>query len=233
MTMPWDTKLEIDVSGVHVMIGMPCIQDMPWQTVGSLIETCIELKGRSIPFDVKIVGGCSVIEQARTHVVKEFLESKADRLFMVDADIVWEPKDFLRLLALSVKMEVIGAIYPTKRDQTTFLMSWDEEKPLATNEFGCLPINGMGLGFTVFAREVIEKLADRAPKLMFPGSDKPLAHVFRCDANDGAFRGEDMAFFSDARSIGYQPYLEPKISLGHVGRKVYTGSIMNAMQKVS
>jgi hypothetical protein len=58
---------------------------------------------------------------------------------------------------------------------------------------------------------------------------REIPSVFRIDSVDGGRRGEDMAFFADIRAAGYKVMLDPTVDLGHVGRKVYTGSIRDAL----
>jgi len=222
--------MEFDMTDVSVMIGIPCGPDLPWQTLQSIVETCLALRDKGIPFELKMVAGCSIVEQARSKVTYEFLQSSMNRLFMIDSDMQWKAQDFIRMLALSTKMDVVCAAYPAKRDACTFMLKWGEDE-LVSNEYGCVPIDGVGLGFTIVHRGVIAELSDNAPKLMFPGMDSPIAHIFRCDADNGAFRGEDMAFFADVKALGYKVNLDPNVSLGHVGTKTYTGSILDAMRR--
>jgi hypothetical protein len=78
----------------------------------------------------------------------------------------------------------------------------------------------------------VQALADVTPKIMFGLDNEPMAHLFACDVNDGSFVGEDMAFFARLRKIGYQPYFDPSLTLGHVGEKVYSASIQDHLQQV-
>jgi hypothetical protein len=220
---------EFDLAGVSVMLAMPVNRDLPWQTAQSLIESVNLLKDRGIPFDVQFVVGSSIIEVARSKVADAFLKSGHTRLMMLDSDQTWSAKSLLRMLALSTRMDVVVGAYPAKRDPPTFLLS-PEEGAVESNEWGCIPVKGIGLGFTVVTRSVIEALAQRAPKLVFPESPEPLPHIFRCDVVDGAFRGEDMAFFADLRALGRTVWLDPSIELGHVGAKEYRGAILDALQ---
>jgi hypothetical protein len=220
-----------DVSGLRVMIAIPCGPTLPWQTVQSLVETVIVLKEKSIPFEITMVAGSSIVESARSKVTHQFLKSECNRLFMIDSDVTWSAQFAVRLLALSSKLPIVCGAYPAKVDPVTFLMGHNVNANMVMNEYGCLPISGMGLGFCIVQREVIEKLAERAPKLTFHDEAEKVAHIFRCDQIDGAFRGEDMAFFSDVRDLGYEVNLDPTITLGHVGVKCYRGSIMDAIKQ--
>ena len=222
--------MSFDMAGVSVMLAMPINRDLPWQTAKSLLDTSIELQKRGIPFEVQFVVGSSIIEVARSKIADTFLHGEMNRLFMLDSDQSWAAKDAIRLLALSTKMPVVLGAYPAKRDPPTFLLS-PEDGDVTMNEWGCLPIKGIGLGFAVVQRHVIEELAEKAPKLKFPESEEPVAHIFRCDFVNDVFRGEDMAFFADIRALGYTVYLDPTVMISHVGAKEYTASILDAMKQ--
>lgn len=223
--------MEINLKDVKVMITMPCGPSIPWQTVQSIVETCTGLEKEKITFVFQMVAGCSIVEHARSQGAYAFLKSSMTTLFMIDSDITWSFKNFIRLLALSTKMEVVSAAYPAKRDEKVFMLKGCDGI-LTSNEFGCLPIGGLGLGFTVVQRQVMERLADRAEKVIFPWSkNERIPYIFRCDIDDGEARGEDMAFFDDCKEIGYQLWLDHEIDLGHVGPKEYKGSIRDAMTK--
>lgn len=170
--------------------------------------------------------GSSLPHHARTKAAWCFLETKNTHLFWIDSDIVWEGADFLRFLALGTKLECVCGAYPVKRDPPTFMLSSEDPgKPLEANEFGCLPIGGIGMGFTIVQRKVMEQLAAKAPLLRFPEIDNPIPHIFRCDDSNGDARGEDMAYFADIRGLGYTVWLDPNITLGHVGPKTYSASM--------
>lgn len=188
------------------------------------------LQSMNVSFDLKVVANGSVIEAIRTQVAHQFMSSKYNRLFMIDSDISWEPPDFIRLLALSTKMAVVGATYTMKRETPAFAIHAESTK-LAANKYGCLEVEGMGLGFTCVQRPVIERLAERAPKLRFEFAAEPVPHIFRCDSLDGRFRGEDMAFFADCRGLGYKVNLEPNITLTHHGHKGYRASFTEKFAK--
>lgn len=224
--------MKFDLAGVKVMLVIPVNRDLPWQTAQSLVETVIELKDRGIDFSVQMIIGSSIIEVARSKAAGAFLKSDCNKLFMLDSDQSWKAKDFVRLLALSTEMDVVLAAYPAKRDPPTFLLS-PIDGEVESNQFGCIPIKGIGLGFTVVSREVMEKLAKDAPKVTFSDSPEVMAHIFRCDIVDGVFRGEDMAFFQDIRDHGYTVWMDLSVDVGHIGAKEYAGSIKNGMQVIN
>jgi hypothetical protein len=170
------------------------------------------------------VSGSSIVLWARDQVVDLFLQSPCERLFWIDSDIAWKPDDFLRLLAFSRIVPVVAATYPLKEDPPRFVI--DRIKPA---EHGLVEVGGVGLGFTIMQRKVVEDVAAKAPRVKHEVTGRDIAAIFRVDSR-GVRTGEDVAFFEDIRACGYKVLLDPEIQLGHVGQKVYSGSVTDALR---
>jgi hypothetical protein len=228
-----EQDIQIDLKGLSVMIGMPAGRDLPGLTVKSLMGTQSLCRDVQVPFQFGMVIGSAVVQWARDEVVDLFLQSDATRLFWIDSDMTWKPEQFMRLLALSQYHDVICAAYPAKKEQPTFYVNWDPATGLEQGEHGLLEINGIGLGFTVISRKVVEELAAKADRVIDDVSKRDMAAVFRIDkTHDGRRQGEDMAFFSDIRALGYRVMLDPTVDLGHIGTKEYRGAIKDALQMI-
>lgn len=221
-----EQDITIDLAGINVMVGMPAGRDLPGLTVKSLMSTQALCRDRRVPFQMGMVIGSSVVQWARDEVVDVFLKSDATRLFWIDSDMVWEPEQFMRLLALSQFKDVICAAYPAKIDPPTFYVN---HAGLTRGEFDLIEIKGVGLGFTVMSRKVVEELVAKAPRILDEVANRDIAAVFRIGQVDGKREGEDMAFFRDIRELGYKVWLDPMVSPSHFGSKVYTGSIQDAL----
>ena len=210
------------------MVAMPVHRDISAYTTVSLIESQALLAGKyglGINFQVQL--GSSLINAARSKCAHKFLESDSTVLFWIDSDIYWSANDFVRMIALSTKMDVLGGAYTTKTDPPKFAIKHKAGQALVPNEYGCIPVEGLGLGFTIVNRHVIEKLSERAPKGHLPDPDlngEPIPQIFRIEYKNGKMRGEDIGFFDDCKELGIQPWLDPSIGLGHVGTKVYAGN---------
>lgn len=239
----------IQPSDLRVMIGMPAYKDIPWQTSMSLLRTFQECRSADMHVQVSVCSGSAVIQAARSDVLHAFLQSDCNRLFWIDSDMEWTAHDFGMLLALSAKpgMDVVGCTYPAKRDPITYFVKCDDTT-IPVNEYGCLKVDGLGLGFTVMTREAVEAVANTKPWALDEVSGAFVREVFRCDTvplnrlgEEGKCppelvgqpiygrRGEDMAFFADLRDLGYTVWLYPNIQLGHIGTKTYRGDLMAAM----
>lgn len=220
----------IALGDVSVCIGMPVDNPIPHKTVMSLCSTVQRLTAMGIRHAISMhVSG--VIQIGRDNVLDDFLQGGLDKLFWIDSDMVWSPDDFVRLLAISTKVDVVGAAYPAKVEgATTFYANFDADRKIGP--FGLQEIKGLGLGFTIVSREVCEKLSADAPKVKDQISGTEVASVFRVDVSeDGHRRTEDMAFFADIRAAGYPVWLDPGISLGHIGEREWRGRISDAFSQ--
>lgn len=220
--------MQIKLDGLRVAVGIPAGRDFHALTVKSLIETFTKCQTMGIPAQLALVAGNAVIQWARDEVIDLFLQSDCNRLFWIDSDIVWNPNDFMRMLALSQKRDIVCATYPAKKEPTTFYINHDP--PLVSDDLGLFEVKGVGLGFTVMSRKVVEKLVEFSPKAVDQITGKQIAQVFRVGMKDGTRIGEDMAFFEDARNFGFKVYLDPLVKLKHLGLKQYEGSVLDALQ---
>jgi hypothetical protein len=214
-------------AGLSVALVMPIHRDMNWLTAKSVVDTVTLFHSTKIPLTIIWQAGNSIIEAARSRATREFLKTDFTRLFWVDSDIAWEAADFLKLALYSTEMDVVCGAYCNKKDDGSFALSGFASN--VSNERQCLEITGIGLGFACVNRKIMEELAAKAPRLKFPDVDEPVAHIFRCDSLGGEFRGEDMAFFSDVRALGYKVWLDPHVKLQHIGHKAYSASFIDCL----
>ena len=220
------TQTAFSIADKSVLIGMPVHGQINARTAMSLIRTVSECAKLGVKLEVEFIIGCSVVTMARNRVVDSFLKTDYSRLFWIDSDIGWRPEDFLRLLALTEKVDVVGALYPMKSQDVIVPTAFDRRTEFDMNEFGLLHANGLGLGFCVMKREVVEKVAATKTKVIDRLGGIEMADVFRLDTFKGYFRGEDMAFFADIREQGFAVWVDPTIRVQHIGEKAYSENIV-------
>jgi hypothetical protein len=220
----------ISLGDVSVAIGMPVGKPIPPQTVSSIFATAYRMGQMGIRCDL-LMQICGVVQVARDSVLDEFLKCGADKLFWIDSDIAWTPDDFLRMLALSTKYDVIAVAYPSRaHDGNLFQVNTDGITTHSISEHGLFNVNGTGLGFCIVDREPLQVLAAKAPRVIDGYSQREMAEVFRVDRTaKGYRRTEDIAFFDDLRGAGFTVWCDPSIELGHVGEKEWRGRFADAL----
>ena len=233
--------MKFDLAGMRVMLAMPIHRDVPWQTWMSSCQTVEACCTRGVPLQILPTVGGDTVVTARSMTADAFLRSSCTHLFFIDSDMSWDPADFMKFLALATKMECVIAPYTCKNDVPTFMMNLNDGRPfedggieMTMNEWGCLPVRGLGLGFCVVQRHIIEKLAEASPKLKYPAiPDRAIARIFTTDSINGDWRGEDMNFLARVKDeLGYQVWMDPTIVLGHIGAKEYKASLMDLLKQV-
>lgn len=223
--------MDIRIDDLSVYVGIPAGRPPEcWETVLSWGETTRVCQKIGLPLVPGFTKGCAIVTHARDIVLHEFLESPCNRLFCIDSDMEWLPDHFLRLVALSQVVDVVGAVYPAKRDTPTFFVNLADRKEVECDEYGLMEVDGIGMGFTIINRKVIEELVATKPTMLDQMTGKTMAKVFRTDIHQGNFRGEDMCFFADLKELGYRVHIDPSIDLAHHGQKRYTGRFMDAFQ---
>lgn len=215
-------------SGLHVMIGMPIGRDLPARTASALFETAKACQATGIGTTLSM--HAAVTQLARDMIFADFLNSTADLLFWIDSDMVWTPDEFMRIVALaSQRKHFVGVAYPAKSPgKNEFYISVPNGAPI--EEFGLVRAIGYGMGFCAHDRLVAEAIAATKPEIGDSITGRRYRSVFRFDMHNGNFRSEDMAFMADVAAAGFDVWLDPAVTLGHVGNFEWRGSLAEAVQ---
>jgi len=216
----------------HLAIGMPCYSGAyDAETVACIHRMRQALSERGIETTIIEITGCGRVDAVRDEIVHAFLASTdAQSLLWIDSDMVWEPKDVLRLVRLSARYEFVMGAYTEKRDQPKFDVTVNDG---AANEDGLISVSSGPLGFSLIRRSVFEEMIPKYPHLSYvqtkgthEGDVIHALHLMGLEMMEHGKRvrvGEDVAFCLRWRKIGGKIWLDPSLQLGHIGRKVYRG----------
>lgn len=154
------------------------------------LQACCAQYGVEVKFS--FIFNESLITRARNYLVDEFLRSGFTHLLFIDADIHYDPRDVIALLAL--KKDVIGGPYPKKSIKWGAVIEGVKKNPNITpqelekvaGDFVFNPVPGtekfsigepipvleIGTGYMLIKREVFGQLKDK-----FPGIEYKPDHV--------------------------------------------------------
>lgn len=224
---------QIDISNVKFAIGMPGYGMIPAETMFSLINSIRELDRHQIQLSLCFEFRNSLVDSARNNVVNMFLKSEADKLIFIDSDMSWKEEDLIRLCCLSTLYPVVGAMYSTKVEGNQKFLGThykDEKGNLVFDKNGMLRMIGYGLGFMVIDRSVFETMKPKT-QIYQDGPNGDIIRFFQTDVQDGKLIGEDIYFLKRwCQEFGGEVWADPYINLGHVGTKVFRGSLPDALK---
>jgi lipopolysaccharide biosynthesis glycosyltransferase len=185
----------------------------------------------------------SLITRARNNIADVFMNSDCSHLLFIDADIVFNPHDVIKLL--NHDMDVVCGGYPAK------LIDWNSVKqasdsgvpaeglssyasPYVYNRVNNNPQSGdlievkeSGTGFMMIKRRVFEDLSNHVNTYMsnqFDNAGKVNKEYFSTMIEDNILISEDYFFCRKWRSIGGRVFVDKTIQLSHVGTYMYQPS---------
>lgn len=222
-----DELRPVNLQGRKLMIAIPAYDGkLNIKSAFALARLAQMAPSYGIKLYLSHLSGCSLITQARNSLVADFLKTDADAILFLDSDVIVSPEAVLRLFALSIGKDITAGIYPRRGADRKFFvdMPTDEHKRLMFDESGLLQINRIGTGFMMIQRHVIEGMIAKHPEWSYENNvDKRTDYaLFDFCIKDGQYFGEDYTFCDRARADGYSIYLDPSISLPHVGTEEFT-----------
>lgn len=161
--------------------------------------------------------GSPYVQTARNTLLMQAYEQGADKLFFLDDDISWNPKDALRLIESGY--DVVAGLYRFKQDEINYpaVLYTDEEGRAAFRPDGSLAAARVPTGFLCIDRKVIKQLIEAYPQQRYvEGADEiTLYDFFPQGIRDGKWVGEDYAFCDLCTDIGINIFVVPDMDLCH------------------
>mgnify|MGYP003334053075 FL=1 len=217
----------VDLRGRKLMVGIPAYDGrVNLKTAFALAKLAALVNPLGVTLMLTQVSGCSLITKARNSIVHDFLKSDATDLLFIDSDVIASEDAILRLLALSSNKDITAGIYPRRgSDRKFFLdMYFDEDGKFEIDENGLVRVLRIGTGFMLIRRHVLEHLVQRHPEWKYHNdvTDEHESAVFDFAVKNGEYFGEDYLFCDRAGMEGFSIFLDPTISLPHVGTEEFT-----------
>lgn len=222
-----------DLAGRSIFIALPAYDfKVSLKLAISLAKFAQLAPQHGIDVQIGSICGCSVVSRARNLLVKDFLDSPCTELLFVDSDINFEPESILRLMAWGSdpKKGVVAGVPRVRDAKATYIATLDrDEDGLTMNGMGLVRAKRVATAFMWVARKVFEDLVAAHPERDYyeQRQDKHLNAVFDFEVTAEGYIGEDFLFCDRAREAGYEVWVDPTITLGHMGVQEYVGNFGN------
>jgi glycosyltransferase involved in cell wall biosynthesis len=220
----------------EVFVAIPAASSVvECDLVTGLFQEIAAFAERRWGFALQFAMGNNGIHMARNFLVRRFLDTDCTDLFFIDSDIAWEPGAIVRMVEHPVDF-VLG-LYRLKDPREGYTYFADTHQHVRDPETGLIPINGGPAGFMRLRRSVIERMVDKLPSAdeggwmaepMRPDYALPTIFSFnaRRDPRTGQVcqAGEDMDFCLRWGEMGEQVWLDPDLTLHHIGKAKYSSN---------
>lgn len=220
-----------DLAGKSVFIALPAYDfKVSLKLAVSLARFAQATSKHGIDLQLGSICGCSVVSRARNLLAQDMLESTCDYLLFIDSDINFEPEDILRLMAWAQdpKKGIVAAVPRTRSETKTYIatLDHDENNDLTMNGMGLVRAKRVATAFMLVRREVFTSMVEAHPdwKYLDARSGRTIPCLFDFQLTDEGYMGEDFLFCDRARALGFEVWVDPSISLGHMGVQEYVGS---------
>jgi hypothetical protein len=220
-----------DLAGRKVFIALPAYDfKVSLKLAISLARFSQEAPKHGIGIQIGSICGCSVVSRARNLLAKDMLESDCTDLMFIDSDINFQPEDIFRLLAWTSdpKKGIVAGVPRTRKSEKVYIatLDFDGNNELTMNGMGLVRAKRVATAFMMVRREVFEKMVEAHPEWNYydDRSDRMLNAMFDFQVTDEGYIGEDFLFCDRTRELGFEVWVDPTISLGHMGVQEYEGN---------
>jgi hypothetical protein len=215
---------------MSILIGLPCyggvVSD---KTTNALFKLGKQFVRNNIDHGILTLANESLISRGRSRIANFFINNtQFEYLFFLDSDVGFEADDVLKLLNYNKEM-VCGA-YPMKTVPLKWNFTITEPKQ---REGDLVAIDKIGIGFSLIHRDVFIRIAKQYPELKYIPTNESTTHnpteqeydnsyhYFHEMRHGNIYLPEDLSFFTRARSVGMQAWMDTSINLCHVGSHVF------------
>lgn len=226
--MPAYRAMGFEKVGQSIFIATSAYESVKAGYALSLAKTVQELTRRNIPHSINLMFGNCHVDDARNDLVKDFLDNtECTDLVFIDADMMWEPREFLKLIKHDTPDIVAGA-YTFKSNSGTFpvgkILGGDEG--VYNSKEALLSVSYAPTGFMRIPRGVFDALATPATRKL-----NPSRRFFERRYTENTYDGGDVTFCRKWIATGGRVLIDPSLTLTHIGEQRWTGTFSNYLTK--
>jgi hypothetical protein len=199
--------------------------------VVSLSKTIRKLIEHGIHYEFYVLEKCSVLHHARNRLVSKFLLSDCTHMLFIDSDMGWP--DYAPLEFLAHDKDVLAAVGCTKEEPPNFCVKFDKDTLRYDEATGLIRVKSVGTGFMMISRRCLERMAKAYEAKAYHDVQDPgemIPQVFWFDVIDNEMVGEDFTFCARWRQMGGEIWIDPTVTMSHVGSKAYIGNYAEALK---
>ena len=212
----------------RVIIGTPALTgELEVRYVNSLIQAVKLCLTQNIILEPLFVSYDALIQRARNDTLAIALEKGVDALVFIDQDIMFDPEWVLRLINRTE--DVVGGTYRKKTDEEELYVVTGNDLTVHTN--GLIKVHSLGTGFVKLSRCAMQALWDNSEEYENEGKIRKM--ICNVSVVNGSLVSEDVMMFKKLNELGFDVWLDPSMTCGHVGTKLFLGDFQDFSNRLS
>jgi hypothetical protein len=212
----------------RIMIATPCAYgQLAMEYVSSLVGTIKLGEENEIGIYPVFLGNDALIQRCRNDLVKIAYESKVDSMIFIDADMEWNPQWVIDLV--NRDEDVVGGTARKKTDEAELYACKVFDTTIHDN--GLIKCAGIGTGFLKLSAKAIAALWDASEPYKTQRGECRM--VFDVRVIDGDLWSEDIIATAKLKEAGFDIWLDPRMTCGHIGTKAYYGNLSAFINKLN
>jgi hypothetical protein len=188
-----------------------------WYTT-SLVNTIRVAQANDIFVHPVFMSYDALVQRARNDLIRLAVEGEYDDLIFIDSDMEWNPMWIMSLLER--QEDVVGGTTRKKTDDAEVYVV--KASDLTVHDSGLIKAEALGTGFVRLSRKAFLALWDSSPSYQNEGRECRMV----CDVQivDGQLYSEDTILFRKLADLGFDVWLDPRMTCNHLGTKKFCGS---------
>jgi hypothetical protein len=174
------------------------------------------------------ISGDALVQRARNDLFAMAMETECDDIVFMDSDQEWNAEWVMTLL--NHPADVVGGVVVKKSDTPGFNVKI-LPNGVTLDENGLMEVECIGTGFLRISRRAMQAVWDISPE--YKDGDKVSRMVFDIQIIDGELISEDNVFCRKWRGLGEKVYIDPTMTLNHIGSRKWGGNFLAYLDAVS
>lgn len=228
LRLPLAKRMSEDQQIRKVLIATPAYDGRldVWYT-NSLVNTIRVAQASGVYVHPVFMSYDALIQRARNDLFGLAVAGEYDDMIFIDSDMEWNPMWVMDLLARPE--DVVGGTARKKTDDAEIYVA--KTKDLSVHENGLIKCEGLGTGFVKLSRKAVTALWDASPEYQNEGRTCRMV----CDVQvvDGQLFSEDTVLFKKLAALGFDCWLDPRMTCAHIGTKKFVGNFAAYLQRLT
>jgi hypothetical protein len=161
----------------------------------------------------------ALLQRARNDLFKIAVDGQYDCMIWIDSDMEWNPEWIMELI--DRPEDVVGGTARKKTDDAEIYVA--KTRDLTRHDNGLIKCDGLGTGFVKLSKEAYMAVWEASTE--YREGEKVCRMVCDVKVIDGELYSEDTVLFKKLNELGFNCWLDPKMTCNHIGTKKFVGNM--------